>query len=233
MLKKVSLKRVSLDKGVEEREEYVVQEESYIIKVNGEAKLKLVAVPEHIVEAGVGRMLGEGLINSADDIESYALEGSVLEFKLKDKPDGKKARRVLGDIKVNRDFIFECVRRMVEKSEKWRLTGGVHAAALYDKAGKMLYFAEDVGKITAVDKIIGMATLDKRDLSEAILVSTGRIVGGVVNKTVRAGIPIVVSRSAPLYSSIEVAEKEGITLVCFARGNRMNIYAHHERIIGL
>ncbi len=232
MLKKVKLKRVSLEKGVEEREEYVVQEEHYVVKVDGAETFKLVAVPEHILEAGVGRMLGEGLIDSADDIESYFLDGSVLEFKLKskDRNDGK-ARKKLGNIKVERDFVFECMKRMVEKSEKWRLTGGVHAAALYDAHGKMLYFAEDVGKITAVDKVIGMAALAKRDLSNTIIVSTGRIVGGIVNKIVRAGVPIVVSRSAPLHSSIEVAQKEGITLVCFARGNRMNIYTHGERII--
>jgi FdhD protein len=52
----------------------------------------------------------------------------------------------------------------------------------------------------------------------------------MVIKVARAGIPIIASRTAPISSGIECAEDTGITLIGFARGKRMNIYTHPERI---
>ncbi|MFQ5815565.1 MAG: formate dehydrogenase accessory sulfurtransferase FdhD [Candidatus Hydrothermarchaeaceae archaeon] len=234
MLKKVRLKRISLGKGVEEREEYVIQDRVYHVRVDGEPEFRLTIIPDEVVACGVGRLLGEGIIKSVDDIERYKLNGSVLEFDLKREPKRKMKKMVEArDIKIPESLIFDCMRQMVKKSKMWRLTGGVHAAGLFDDKGEMLYFVEDIGKVNAVDKLIGRSALDGVDLSESILISTGRIVGSIVAKTVRAGIPIVVSKSAPLHSSIEVAEKEGVTLVCFVKGRRMNIYTHPKRIIGL
>ncbi|MEE8167740.1 MAG: formate dehydrogenase accessory sulfurtransferase FdhD [Candidatus Hydrothermarchaeales archaeon] len=229
MLKKVDLKRIFLDKDSEEREEHVIEDKIYWVKVDGETKFRLVTISQDVLAAGIGRLLGEGIINSIEELDGHTLKGSTLEFKIKGK--SKSRKKTLKDLTVEKTLIFDCVKRMVKESKIWRLTGGMHAAGLFNLQGEMLYFVEDIGKVTAVDKLIGKAALDGTDLSESILVSTGRIVGGIVAKTVRAGIPIVVSKSAPMYSSIEVAEKEGITLVCFARGRRMNVYTHPERII--
>jgi FdhD protein len=233
MLKKVRLKRISLGKGAEERIEYVVEDRIYHVKVDGEPKFRLTIIPDEVVACGVGRLLGEGLIRSVDDIENYTFIDSNLDFHLK-KRNTENAARASNtiDIKVPENMIFECMRKMVNKSRMWRLTGGVHAAGLFDLEGEMLYFVEDIGKVNAVDKLIGRSALDGVDLSESILVSTGRIVGSIVAKTVRAGIPIVVSKSAPLHSSIKVAKEAGVTLICFVKGKRMNIYTHPERIVG-
>ena len=64
-----------------------------------------------------------------------------------------------------------------------------------------------------------------------MIVSTGRILDFIVIKAVRAGIPIVVSKGAPINSGIKVADEGGVTLVCFARGGKMNVYTHAERVI--
>jgi FdhD protein len=55
--------------------------------------------------------------------------------------------------------------------------------------------------------------------------------GFLVLKAVKAGIPIAVSRGAPIASGIEAAKNGGLTLVCFARGKKMNVYTHGERIL--
>ena len=52
----------------------------------------------------------------------------------------------------------------------------------------------------------------------------------MVLKAARVGIPIITSIAAPLHSGVEVAKKTGITLICFARGQRMNVYSNSERI---
>lgn len=231
MIRRVPLKRILLGRSREDREEWVIEDRVYQLLVNGEPRYRMTIVPQNVVEAGIGRLLGDGTIGSMDEVEGYELGDTTLEIRTSKSPEQRKGRRNPGNISVKEETISVCVKRMVEESRNWKLTGGVHAAALFDGDGEMLYFVEDIGKVSAVDKIIGKALMEGTAFSETMLVSTGRIIGPIVQKTVRAGIPIVVSRSAPIYSSIRVAEEEGVTLVCFARGRRMNVYTHPERIV--
>ena len=52
-----------------------------------------------------------------------------------------------------------------------------------------------------------------------------------MTKVIRNRIPILISRTAPTCMSITYAEDHGVTLIGFARGNRMNIYTHPQRIL--
>jgi len=113
----------------------------------------------------------------------------------------------------------------------FRETGGVHAAALYDIQGSLIAFSEDVGRHNAVDKVLGTALLRRRSLTDAFLALTGRMTGDIVLKASRMRIPLVVSISAGIDSGIEVARKTGITLLGFARADRMTIYSSPERLI--
>jgi len=114
-------------------------------------------------------------------------------------------------------------------SKIFRATGGTHSAAIFED-GKLVAFAEDVGRRNAVNKVIGIAALRKINFSRSVLVSSGRQAADMVLKAARVGIPIITSIAAPLYSGVEVAKKTGITLICFARGQRMNVYSNPERI---
>ncbi len=108
-------------------------------------------------------------------------------------------------------------------------TGGVHSAALADRQ-KIHLFAEDIGRHNAVDKLIGKAFLAGIPVEDKILLSSGRISGEIMTKVIRNRIPIMISRTAPTCMSITYAEDHGITLIGFARGNRMNIYTHPQRV---
>jgi len=44
-------------------------------------------------------------------------------------------------------------------------------------------------------------------------------------------IPIVASMTAATDSGVEAAQRTGLTLVGFARGKRMNVFTHPERIV--
>jgi formate dehydrogenase accessory protein FdhD len=123
--------------------------------------------------------------------------------------------------------------RMMEvlnQSQLFQCTGGVHAAALIH-ANHAVFLAEDVGRHNAVDKVIGEGVQAGINFSESILVSSGRQPADMVLKAARMGIPIVVSRAAPIRSGIIAADKTGVTLVCFLRDQRMNVYTHHNRIV--
>jgi len=123
------------------------------------------------------------------------------------------------------------VDRLNESAKLWRRTGATHTSIICDVDGKILASCEDVSRSSSVDKTVGAALLAEVDLSGCALITSGRLSGVMVAKAARAGFPILVSRSAPMNSGVELAEKIGMTLVAFARSPRLYVYAGEERII--
>ncbi len=135
------------------------------------------------------------------------------------------------DLKVEARAVLESVRRLNTLAEIFRKTGGVHVAALYSAEGELLTYAEDVGRHNAVDKIIGVAALKDMELSKCFIASSGRLTGDIVVKAARMRVPILASMTAAISSGVEAAQRTGITLVSFVRGNRLNVLTYPERII--
>jgi FdhD protein len=112
-------------------------------------------------------------------------------------------------------------------------TGGTHAVALVSPDGDVFLAAEDVGRHNAMDKVIGRAVFERRDLTQLVALLSGRISFEMALKCIRAGIPILSAVSAPTTIALELAQALNLTLVGFARGDRMNIYTHPERLTDL
>jgi FdhD protein len=89
---------------------------------------------------------------------------------------------------------------------------------------------DDIGRHNAVDKVIGHCLLAGFDLSQSMLLCTGRISSEILHKARRASIPIVVSRGAPTHQSVLLAREMGITLIGVARAGSFTIYSHYQRI---
>ncbi len=110
-------------------------------------------------------------------------------------------------------------------------TGGLHAAGLMAANGEVFCVREDVGRHNAVDKVIGWGLREDRlPFSAAALCVSGRASFELTQKAVLAGIPVLAAVSAPSSLAVELAERAGLTLVGFVRGDTMNVYTHPERI---
>jgi FdhD protein len=128
-----------------------------------------------------------------------------------------------------------CILGLPDKLRKAQVTfestGGLHAAALFDSAGNMLVAREDVGRHNAVDKVVGHGLLNGSiPFDRHILMVSGRASFEILQKALAARIPILAAVSAPSSLAVQFAEESGQTLIGFLRGERMNLYAHPERI---
>lgn len=143
----------------------------------------------------------------------------------------KEKATVDSNLKIKADLLCRAMKELHESSKTWKLTHGTHSAALFLKNGKKIAFAEDINRHAAVDKVIGISSLKKIDFSNSFLLSAGRVPASTVLKIAYVNIPIIVSRTAPINPSIEIARQAGITVVCFLKGKSMLVCCHEERII--
>lgn len=135
------------------------------------------------------------------------------------------------DLKVSRSTILSLHSTLRERQSDFDQTGGLHAAAIFDKKGELVYVSEDIGRHNAVDKALGFAFMEKMwPLDEYILLVSGRLSFEIVQKSLAAGVPILVAVSAPSSLAVSLAREKGQTLVGFLRPPNLNIYAHPQRL---
>jgi len=110
-------------------------------------------------------------------------------------------------------------------------TGGLHAAGLFETDGRLVAVREDVGRHNALDKLIGSrARLRELPLWDRILMVSGRVSFEIVQKAAVAGVPLICAVSAPSDLAVRLADRLGVTLVGFLRGDSFNVYTHDGRV---
>ncbi len=256
-MKDIDIFRIKSGNGAEEVDQVVV-EMPLTIFLNGREFVTLLCSPILLDCLAVGFLRSEGLLSSLDDLAEITLEkeeglvhirttGSIdLEEKLYGKRtitsgcgkgtlffnvlDSLQSKPVLSSLNLSGEAVLRLMREMQDSSDLFKATGGVHSAALADSES-LLFYSEDIGRHNAVDKIVGHCILEKIPLENKILLTSGRLSSEIVIKGAKIGFPIIISRSAPTTLSVELAAELGITLVGFARGRRLNIYTHPQRIL--
>jgi FdhD protein len=132
---------------------------------------------------------------------------------------------------IAQDRLIGLVAKLRERQRVFQTTGGLHAAAAFDSRGDLLLVREDVGRHNAVDKVIGAlfaeGSLPADNLG--ILVS-GRASFELMQKTLVAGMQMLVAVSAPSSLAVELAREFDLTLVGFLRESDFNVYSGANRI---
>lgn len=256
----VDAERIDLSTGVSRKiEEQVAMEAPVNIYINGEYLITLLATPKLQKQLALGWLFDEGVLQSWGEVEDVTVDQNNVTISTK-SPLPEEKLKVVGvtrilttacglsinkflkvirqngkadirsDYKVLASDIVGMVQQLDEISGLFKSTGGTHASALFED-GKLVASAEDIGRHNAIDKTIGIAVQSNVDFSKCVLVSSGRQPADMVLKVARMGIPVLASKASPIRSGIIAAEKTGVTLICFVRQQRLNIYTYGNRIL--
>jgi len=236
-------------------EDEVVRERALTIILNGEELVTLLCSPGEFDYLAAGYLASEDIISSTADIKNLLVNESTAvvridtvsavqtgqPFKrvissgcgrgaaLYSAADVSSLKPVTSKLSVLPAQVYELIRDFQHNSELFKETGGVHSAAIAGP-NSIEFFTEDIGRHNAVDRLFGRALLEKLDFSNKMLLTSGRISSEIVSKVARRNIGLLVSRSAPTSSALELSERLNITLIGFVRGERMNVYTHPNRI---
>ncbi|MDD3860149.1 MAG: formate dehydrogenase accessory sulfurtransferase FdhD [Bacteroidales bacterium] len=236
-------------------EDIIVTETNFNISIQCEVVGTITCTPSHTKELTAGYLITSGIVSKNNKLlhlefieekKKYdvSLENNNIlkekEFSVF-KPLGcgsgesifikiENSAEEYPQISIKQKEISELMKEFNKTSDLFRETGGVHSAALATQSG-IIVFMEDIGRHNAVDKVVGALYLNKQDISDKVLLTSGRISSEIVVKSIYAGIQIIISRSAPTLKAIELAENNNITLIGFARADNFNIYSCFEKVV--
>ena len=217
-----------------------VEEVPVWLELNGQPAVTWMCTPDRLEELVAGWLYGEGYVETLDDLRSMRPCTRELGFWVEvpreryETVERAERRRVLasgcgavttilGALSVLRrragaPAVPDTARMRVlfkalfARGERYKETGGVHAAALSD-GESLLFHAEDIGRHNAVDKVMGAALYARRDPSDLILLVTGRISGELAYKAARARVALVATPSVPSTVAVDIARAAGMVLV--------------------
>ncbi|MHB1125926.1 MAG: formate dehydrogenase accessory sulfurtransferase FdhD [Bacillota bacterium] len=235
----------------------LAQEAPLTIHLNGREMVTLLCSPQHLEELAVGFLFSEGLLRKKTDLVSVKIDesdGLAWVETTANSPIAEATflkryittgcgrgtsfysltdaiQEPVADTKMQLsvESILLLMENMQSRSVLYKETGGVHGCALCTPE-ELLLFREDVGRHNAADKISGRSLLDEIETSDKLLLTSGRISSEILGKAVRLGVPVLVSRAAPTALGLKLAQERGITVCGFARGRRINVYTHPQRI---
>ena len=143
-----------------------------------------------------------------------------------------RALPVLADTaRSSRRAIGRAMAQLSSLQTLQQATGAVHAAAWCSAQGEVRWLREDVGRHNALDKLIGALVRNHVDAATGFIAVTSRASFEMVQKTAMAGVSLLAAVSAPTSLAVTTAQRCGMALIGFARGQDLVVYCHAERLV--
>lgn len=236
---------------------YTSEEVYFDIDLNGEHAAAAFCSPVDLEDLVIGMLAQMGCIRSYADITDLTVDAVHLSASVKTTVDAQRwaeealqnpryfsARRILKlrpeeiferprDVRFRaRDILRTADELLAGLSKTHDRTNGVHSGVLFDqKNDKILVFREDVGRHNVFDKLYGWALRNRVEISDKIIIFSGRCSSEMMLKLGRMGISAVAAKSVPTTLSLDLAQKLGITLCARMAPGSFCVYANPERII--
>ncbi len=238
-------------------ETVVVQERPLTLFLNAREIVTLMTIGDHPDLLAVGYLLNQNMLTLDDEITGIDYEDDIrtivvrtkrqtdFEDKLKKKvlTSGCAQGTVFGDlmealgtitlsndVRLKTSWLYALTKKINMEPSLYLKAGAIHGCVLCAEDRPLVYM-EDVGRHNAVDKIAGYMLLNKVSAADKIFYTTGRLTSEMVIKTVKMGIPILVSRSGFTAWGVDLAKKAGLTLIGRARGKRFIALAGEQRLV--
>jgi len=235
-IEKLSIIKVS-EKGRSSQDDIVVRELPLTVILNKRELTTIPCSPSNLNYLAVGFLLASGLIAGKEAIKEIAVDErkGVVRVEAEEtsrSTDGPSSRqRVESDIEISAAEVLALIDEFIQRSEVFKATGGVHSAALCDRES-ILVFSEDISRHNAIDKVFGQCILQAIPTVGRLIITSGRLSSEIVLKVAKRNVPLLISKAAPTDLGVRLASELGITLIGFARGKRMNVYANEWRVKG-
>jgi FdhD protein len=234
----------------------VVTERALTLYLNSQEIVTMMTIGDHPEYLALGYLLNQNMLRRGDVVEAvdYDEELEVVvvrtpertdfEQKLKKKTltSGCAQGTAFGDLmeaideivlpraELRTSWLYALTRKINTTPSLYLEAGAIHGCVLCERDRPLVYM-EDVGRHNAVDKLAGWLFRHDVDPGGMIFYTTGRLTSEMVIKTVRMGIPILVSRSGFTEWGVELARRAGLTLIGRARGKRFLALAGEDRIV--
>lgn len=212
-------------------DDVLVQELRVTLSVGGTRLLDAVCSPGRLRELAYGHLLAIGRIRASGDVAAIEVEGAAADIELVDGlPSRSTDPAIVGStFSATEDLVMKAARAAQSHGALFGATGGSHLAALVVDAVPRIV-VEDISRTCALEKTLGEALCAGVDFARSLLFLTSRVPVGFVRAAARAGIPIIGAVSAPTYQAVEEAQRLGICLCGFVRGERFNVYSQPWRV---
>jgi FdhD protein len=234
----------------------VTVERALTIFLNAQEIVTAMTIADHPEYLALGYLLNQNMLKPDDVVTGvdYDEELSVVVVRTKRKTNYEKKlkKRVqtsgcaqgtaFGDLmealenvtlppaELRTSWLYALTHKINTTPSLYLEAGAIHGCVLAVKDQPLVYM-EDVGRHNAVDKIAGFMFKHRVGAADKIFYTTGRLTSEMVIKTVRMGIPILISRSGFTAWGVELARNANLTLIGRARGKRFIALAGEDRIV--